>query len=168
MYRKQTELVDIAERCGRHSKEVQRQQILLSKSLNFCLVAVRNTILNPGSQTPGVDNKTLTNQSTNGDKIQMVETIQKQIISSSYESHPVKWVKGVKGVKGVKIPKANGKTLTLGLGIPTIRDRCLQNLMKLVLEPLVESQSDPNSYGCRPHRSEKNALGYLRYLLYSH
>jgi RNA-directed DNA polymerase len=86
----------------------------------------------------------------------MVNEIQKLVVSANYRSDPV---------KGVKIPQANGKTRTLG--IPTIRDRCLQGLMNLVLEPLVECRSDHHSYGYRKHRSAQHALGYLRNLFYS-
>ena len=153
VYKKQVELVHIAEKCGIHSKEVQRMQIILSRSLDFALLAVRKTTMNSGSKTPGVDNVIL---SSSEEKIAMVEKIQKSIVSASYQSGPV---------KGVKIPKANGKTRLLG--IPTITDRCLQNLMNLVLEPLVERYSDHHSYGYRKHRSEKHALGYLRNLFYS-
>jgi RNA-directed DNA polymerase len=131
-------------------------QIILSRSRNFALLAVRNTIMNSGSKTPGVDNEILMNKSLDEIKIAMVEKIQKSITSASYQSGPV---------KGVKIPKANGNTRLLG--IPTISDRCLQSLMNLVLEPLVESRSDQHSYGYRKHRSAKNALGYLRNLFYS-
>jgi RNA-directed DNA polymerase len=48
------------------------------------------------------------------------------------------------------------------LGIPTIKDRALQNLINLVLLPLVEMNSDLHSYGFRPYRSPKNAVGTLR------
>lgn len=143
----------IAEKCGIHSKEVQRMQIILSRSLDFALLAVRKTTMNSGSKTPGVDNVILTSTE---EKIAMVEKIQKSIVSASYQSGPV---------KGVKIPKANGKIRLLG--IPTVSDRCLQNLMNLVLEPLVERYSDQHSYGYRKHRSAKHALGYLRNLFYS-
>jgi RNA-directed DNA polymerase len=38
----------------------------------------------------------------------------------------------------------------------------LQTLLNLVLEPLVEANSDTHSYGFRKYKSAKNALGYLR------
>lgn len=156
VYSKQTELVNIAEKCGFHSKEVERRQIILSRSLNFALLAVRKTIMNTGARTPGVDGNVLTTKSSDQEKVAMVEEIQNLIVKANYQCDPV---------KGVKIPKANGKTRKLG--IPTIKDRCLQNLMNFILEPLVECRSDDHSYGYRKNRSQKHALGYLRNLFYS-
>ena len=156
VYQEQIELVNIAETCGFHSKQAHRKQILLSRSLNFALLAVRKTVQNTGSRTPGVDNKVLTTSSSESEKLEMVKEIQKLVVSANYQSDPV---------KGVKIPKANGNFRTLG--IPTIRDRCLQALINLVLEPLVECRSDHHSYGYRKHRSAQHALGYLRNLFYS-
>jgi hypothetical protein len=60
--------------------------------------------MNYGSRTTGVDNITLTNKSTDEEKIAMVGKIQKLIVSANYQSDPV---------KAVKIAKANGKTRVL-------------------------------------------------------
>lgn len=158
VHQKQVELVNIAEKCGFHSKEVQRMQILLSRSLNFALLAVRKTTLNSESRTPGVDvdNKIIRASSSEQEKLTMVKEIQKLAVSATYKNEPV---------KNVQITLANGKTRTVG--IPTIKDRCLQSLINLILEPLVECRSDNHNYGYRKHRSAKHALGYLLNLFYS-
>jgi RNA-directed DNA polymerase len=73
-------------------------------------------------------------------------------------SNPKKYK--AKAVKRVYISKANNKLRPLG--IPSIGDRCLQALMYLVLEPLIECSSDSHSYGFRKYRSAKMAMGALR------
>ncbi|HJZ57132.1 MAG TPA: group II intron reverse transcriptase/maturase [Gemmataceae bacterium] len=55
-------------------------------------------------------------------------------------------------VRRVHIPKPGSEELR-PLGIPTIRDRALQTLVRLALEPEWEARFEPNSYGFRPGRS---------------
>jgi RNA-directed DNA polymerase len=43
-------------------------------------------------------------------------------------------------------------------GIPRIKDRCLQALFKLALEPEWEAKFEPNSYSFRPGRNAHNAI----------
>jgi RNA-directed DNA polymerase len=57
----------------------------------------------------------------------------------------------------VWIPKP-GKTEKRPLGIPTVRDRAAQTLVRLALEPEWEARFEPNSYGFRPGRSCHDAL----------
>ena len=57
----------------------------------------------------------------------------------------------------VWIPKP-GKEEKRPLGIPTMYDRALQGLVKLVLEPEWEAKFEPNSYGFRPGRSCHDAI----------
>jgi len=58
------------------------------------------------------------------------------------------------------IPKRDGGERPLG--IPTVRDRVVQQAAKIVLEPIFEADFLPCSYGYRPRRSATQALEVIR------
>lgn len=60
-------------------------------------------------------------------------------------------------VRRVWITKPS-KTERRPLGIPTLKDRTRQTLLKMALEPEWEAQFEPNSYGFRPGRSCHDAI----------
>lgn len=62
--------------------------------------------------------------------------------------------------KVVDIPKADGSLRRLG--IPTVKDRIAQGVVKGILEPKLEEHFHEDSYGYRPKRSALDALGKTR------
>lgn len=63
-------------------------------------------------------------------------------------------------VKEVEIPKKDGKTRKLG--IPTIRDRIAQQVVKKHAEQKADARFHPNSYGYRPLKSSRQAIEQVR------
>lgn len=119
---------------------VKRLQRLLVRSISGKSLAVRRVTENQGKRTPGVD-KVL--WSTAGSKWQAVQSL----ATVGYKPSPL---------RRIHIPKANGGKRPLG--IPTMRDRAMQALHWLALDPVAETHADLNSYGFRPHRSTADAL----------
>jgi RNA-directed DNA polymerase len=102
------------------------------------LVAVRKiTQDNRGKKTPGVDGKLFL---SNAERIKLAYNIR---LDGSTDS-----------IRCVYIPKENSKK---ALGIPTMKDRAKQALLKLALEPEWEARFDPNSFGFRPGYSAADA-----------
>src|SRR4028118_435030 len=122
-------------------KALRKLQKMLMKSWSARALAVRRvTQDNQGKKTAGVDGfKSLT---------------PKQRLDLANKLHL-----GTKAspTRRVWIPKP-GTEEKRPLGIPTMKDRALQALVKLALEPEWEAQFEPNSYGFRPGRSCQDAI----------
>lgn len=121
-------------------RRVKALQRLLTRSFAAKALAVRRVTENSGRKTPGIDGKTW---STPAEKWNAINNLRR----NGYKPSPL---------KRVYIPKSNGKLRPLG--IPTMKDRAMQALYLLALEPVAETTADRNSYGFRPHRSCADAI----------
>src|SRR4028118_1827797 len=117
-------------------KALRKLQKMLMKSWSARALAVRRvTQDNTGKKTAGVDGlKSLTPKH----RLDLVTKLRLGIKASP--------------TRRVWIPKP-GTEEKRPLGIPTMKDRALQALVKLALEPEWEARFEPNSHGFRPGRS---------------
>lgn len=122
--------------------KVKALQRLLTHSFYGKAIAVKRVTENQGKNTPGVDGETWKRP---GKKAKAVLSLRRR----GYCPQPL---------RRVFIPKANGKMRPLG--IPTMKDRAMQALYLLALEPVAEITADPHSYGFRPMRATRDAIGH--------
>jgi RNA-directed DNA polymerase len=124
--------------------KVKALQRLLSHSFSGKALAVRRVTENQGKRTPGVDGDVWSSPQQKAAAIGRLR-------QRGYRAQPL---------RRVYIAKANGQQRPLG--IPTMRDRAMQALYVLSLEPIAETTADANSYGFRPGRSTADAIEQCR------
>jgi RNA-directed DNA polymerase len=125
--------------------QVQNLQKLMVRSMSAKLKAIRQvTQENSGKQTPGIDGVVCDTPQTR------LALLQDGLSLKGYRPKPV---------KRCYIPKRSGGQRPLG--IPTQKDRVMQALVKLALEPEWESRLEANSCGFRPGRRTMDAITAL-------
>lgn len=120
--------------------KVKALQRLLTRAYSGKMLAVKRVTENRGKRTPGIDGRIWKFPAAKWNGMLSLQ-------HRGYKAMPL---------RRIYIPKNNGKKRPLG--IPCMKDRAMQALWKLALEPASESLADPNSYGFRPRRSTADAI----------
>lgn len=102
---------------------------------------------------PGVDRVTV--EQFDADRDGNVARLSAALRGGSYEPQ---------AIRRVMIPKL-GSNEQRPLGIPTVRDRVVQGAVRHVMEPIFEKEFACHSYGFRPGKGCKDALGRVENLL---
>lgn len=118
---------------------VKRLQYLLTNSFYAKALAIKQVTSRKGKNTAGIDGIKWT---TKEDKLNAIY----ELNTKKYKSQPT---------KRIYIPKKNGKLRPLS--IPTMKDRAMQTLYLLALQPIEETLGDKNSFGFRKNRSCQDA-----------
>ena len=122
-------------------RDLERQ---LMRSNSTLLIAInRVTQENKGKYTPGIDGFRATSDKARGELYDMLRGRKMKL------HRP-------KPVLRKYIPKKNGKLRSLG--IPTIKDRVYQEIIRMAMEPEWEAKFEPVSYGFRPKRRQHDAI----------
>jgi group II intron reverse transcriptase/maturase len=110
-------------------------------------VALGAALRNTGSQTAGIDGINRQSLADETAQYQFIQDLQTELKSKTYQPQPVRrhW-----------IPKANGQLRPLG--IPTLKDRVVQMALKMLLEPIWESDFLNCSNGFRPGRRTMDCI----------
>lgn len=129
-----------------HYKYERLYRILFNEQMFY--VAYQRIYAKPGNMTPGSNGKTI-----DGMSIERIGHLIAALKDESYMPIPA---------RRVYIPKKNGKKRPLG--IPSIEDKMVQEVVRLILEAIYEGHFENTSHGFRPRRSCQTALRSIQNL----
>jgi RNA-directed DNA polymerase len=132
-----------AEQLGHKRKVRKLQRLMIRSKANLLLSIKRVTQTNKGKKTPGIDGQIAINSNN---RIKLYNLL---------KEYNIKYIRP-RPAKRTYIPKKNGKMRPLG--IPIIKDRIFQNVVKNALEPQWEAKFESSSYGFRPKRCTHDAI----------
>ena len=159
----ETQLREILDKLYQHSKEAHdaggrpafKGLLEIMSAEATIITAIHNIKSNHGSETPGVDGKRMRRDYLQKSHQWVIRDIQKAF--RHFEAQKIRR-------KYIDKP---GKSEKRPLGIPTIRDRIVQECMRIVLEPILEAQFFLHSYGFRPMRDAAMALERIDIIMHN-
>ena len=113
----------------------------------FFFQAYQNIYANQGNMTAGTDGRTIDAMS-----MERIDRLIETLKDESYQPKPS---------RRTYIPKKNGKLRPLG--IPSIDDKLVQEVIRMLLEAIYEDSFADTSHGFRPNRSCHTALRMIRH-----
>jgi RNA-directed DNA polymerase len=112
--------------------------------------ALKVVLSKKGSRTAGIDGVTRKHLAAQTAQDALVQEIQQELRDGSFRPQPS---------KRIYIPKSSGKKRPIGISI--LKDRVVQMLLKMVLEPIYESDFLNCSNGFRPGRCTMDCIALL-------
>lgn len=138
-----SEILERIEKCSSEHKDgvfTRLYRYLLREDIYYA--AYQKLYANKGATTQGIDNDT-----ADGFSDFYVKELIQSLKDGTYKANPV---------RREYIPKKNGKLRPLG--IPSFRDKLLQEVVRMILEAIYEPVFDSHSHGFRPGKSCHTAL----------
>jgi group II intron reverse transcriptase/maturase len=117
---------------------------------DWIAAALDAVLANTGARTAGIDGVTKQALASDAARATFIQDLREELRQDTFQPVPV---------RRVYIPKANGTRRPLG--IPTVKDRVVQMLVKMVLEPIWESDFLNCSNGFRPGRRTMDCIALL-------
>jgi retron-type reverse transcriptase len=114
---------------------------------SFLEVALTHVLANQGSRSAGIDGVTIKDFKEPEYRINFIQTLSQELKDKTFEPSPG---------RRTYIPKNDGKKRPLGILI--IKDRVVQMVLKMLLEPIFEADFLECSYGFRPGRRTMDCL----------
>lgn len=142
-----SEILERIEKCSSEHKDgvfTRLYRYLLREDIYYA--AYQKLYANKGATTQGIDDDT-----ADGFSDFYVKELIQSLKDGTYKANPV---------RREYIPKKNGKLRPLG--IPSFRDKLLQEVVRMILEAIYEGSFDNNSHGFRPKRSCHTALQQIQ------
>jgi RNA-directed DNA polymerase len=132
--------------CKAKAEPAFRFYILYDKICHEDILRHPYALARANAGAPGVDGTTFEQIDASGVEAWLAG-LREELASKTYRADPV---------RRAMIPKPGGGQRPLG--IPTIRDRVVQTAVKIVLEPIFESDFEDNAFGYRPRHSAVDAV----------